>query len=47
MTGDDCDLDRAYEIDGPEEARRLYGCRAETHDDSFGDGWGYSELRSS
>ncbi len=41
MTGDDYDLDRAYEINGPEDARRLYGEWAETYDDSFGAGWGY------
>lgn len=35
------DLDNAYEIDGPEEARKLYGEWAQTYDDSFGAGWGY------
>lgn len=37
----DYDLDRAYEIDGPEDAKELYGRWAETYDDSFGEGWGY------
>ncbi|MEO1139755.1 MAG: class I SAM-dependent methyltransferase [Pseudomonadota bacterium] len=37
----DYDLDNAYEINGPDEARSLYGRWAETYDDSFGDGWGY------
>ena len=37
----DYDLDRAYEIDGPEDARRLYGDWAATYDDRFGAGWGY------
>ncbi|MEM7423329.1 MAG: methyltransferase domain-containing protein [Pseudomonadota bacterium] len=41
MIGDDYDLDQAYEIDGPEDARRLYGAWAATYDDSFGQGWGY------
>ncbi|MEL6169215.1 MAG: class I SAM-dependent methyltransferase [Pseudomonadota bacterium] len=35
------DLDNAYDIDGPDSARRLYGDWAETYDDSFGAGWGY------
>ena len=37
----DYDLDRAYEIDGPEDARRLYGKWAETYDSEFGAAWGY------
>lgn len=37
----DYDLDHAYEIAGPEDARRLYGRWAETYDDHFGAGWGY------
>lgn len=37
----DYDLDKAYEIDGAEDARALYGRWAETYDDSFGEGWGY------
>ena len=40
MSGD-YDLDRAYEIHGPEDARAHYGAWAETYDDSFGQGWGY------
>jgi SAM-dependent methyltransferase len=34
-------LDEAYRIDGPDEARRMYGAWAATYDDSFGKGWGY------
>ncbi len=41
MTDAAYDLDEAYEINGPEEARRLYGDWAETYDDSFGAAWGY------
>lgn len=37
----DYDLDKAYEIDGPEDAKSLYGSWAATYDDSFGEGWGY------
>ncbi|WP_425052027.1 class I SAM-dependent DNA methyltransferase [Psychromarinibacter sp. S121] len=37
----DYDLDKAYEIDGPEDAKRLYGNWAASYDDSFGEGWGY------
>ena len=37
----DYDLDNAYEINGPEEARALYGDWAETYDEGFGAGWGY------
>ena len=37
----DYDLDRAYEIDGPDDVRKLYGNWAETYDDHFGAGWGY------
>ncbi len=37
----DYDLDRAYDIDGPEDAKALYGSWAETYDDAFGAGWGY------
>jgi len=40
MTGD-YDLDRAYEIHGPEDAKKLYGDWASTYDDAFGAGWGY------
>jgi len=35
------DLDEAYEIDGPDDAKALYGAWASTYDDSFGEGWGY------
>jgi SAM-dependent methyltransferase len=41
MTDAAYDLDEAYEINGPDEARRLYGDWAETYDDSFGAAWGY------
>lgn len=34
------DLDHAYEIDGPEAAKKLYGHWAETYDDAFSEGWG-------
>lgn len=37
----DYDLDNAYDINGPNEARTLYGKWAATYDDSFGAGWGY------
>lgn len=37
----DYELDRAYEIDGAEDARRLYGDWAQTYDSAFGEGWGY------
>jgi SAM-dependent methyltransferase len=35
------DLDEAYQIDGPEDARRMYGDWAQTYDQSFGAAWGY------
>ncbi len=41
MSPDRYDLDQAYEINGPEDARRLYGDWAQTYDESFGAGWGY------
>lgn len=41
MSLDGYDLDQAYEINGPEEARKMYGDWAETYDESFGTGWGY------
>lgn len=41
MSLDGYDLDEAYEIHGPDEARRLYGDWAETYDESFGRAWGY------
>lgn len=34
-------LDEAYRIDGPQEARRLYGAWADSYDEDFGRGWGY------
>ena len=45
MTDVAYDLDEAYEINGPDEARRLYGDWAETYDDSFGAAWGYIDPR--
>jgi hypothetical protein len=39
MTEDGYDLDEAYDINGPEEARRMYGNWAETYDESFGAAW--------
>ncbi len=41
MSYDGYDLDQAYEINGPDEARRMYGDWAETYDESFGRAWGY------
>jgi SAM-dependent methyltransferase len=38
---DGYDLDEAYQIDGPEDAKRMYGAWAESYDDSFGKAWGY------
>lgn len=35
------DLDQAYRIDGPEDARRMYDDWAQTYDESFGSAWGY------
>ncbi|MFM2389780.1 MAG: hypothetical protein RLZZ437_1335 [Pseudomonadota bacterium] len=35
------DLDEAYTIDGPEEARKMYGNWAATYDAGFGQAWGY------
>lgn len=40
MSGD-YDLDNAYTIDGPSEARRLYDDWAGTYDNSFARAWGY------
>lgn len=37
----DYDLDRAYEISGPDDARKHYGAWADTYDDHFSAGWGY------
>ncbi|WP_225028724.1 class I SAM-dependent DNA methyltransferase [Xinfangfangia pollutisoli] len=41
MSLDGYDLDQAYEIHGPDEARRMYGDWARDYDDSFGRAWGY------
>ena len=41
MSLDGYDLDQAYEINGPEAARQMYGDWAETYDESFGRAWGY------
>lgn len=41
MSLDGYDLDEAYEIDGPDDARRMYGDWAATYDESFGEAWGY------
>lgn len=35
------DLDKAYEIDGPDDARRMYGDWAPTYETSFAQNWGY------
>jgi SAM-dependent methyltransferase len=35
------DLDKAYEINGPEDARRMYGDWATTYEASFAQAWGY------
>jgi SAM-dependent methyltransferase len=35
------DLDQAYEINGPEDARRMYGDWALTYEHSFAKAWGY------
>lgn len=37
----DYDLDNAYEIEGADSAKGLYGKWAETYDDRFGADWGY------
>lgn len=37
----DYQLDDAYDINGPDEARELYGNWAASYDESFGAGWGY------
>lgn len=39
--GDHYQLDRAYEIHGPNEARQMYDGWAETYDESFAAAWGY------
>ncbi len=41
MTQAGYDLEEAYEINGPEDARRMYGDWAATYDESFGAAWGY------
>jgi SAM-dependent methyltransferase len=41
MTDDGYDLDEAYQINGPDGARRMYGNWAPTYDESFGAAWGY------
>ncbi len=41
MTGEGYDLDHAYQISGPSDARRMYGDWAATYDESFGSAWGY------
>jgi SAM-dependent methyltransferase len=41
MSDDSYDLDKAYEINGPEDARKMYGDWAPTYDESFGRAWGY------
>lgn len=38
---DGYDLDEAYQIDGPEDAKRMYGAWADSYDESFGQAWGY------
>jgi SAM-dependent methyltransferase len=41
MTADGYDLDEAYQINGPEAARKMYGDWAPNYDESFGAAWGY------
>mgnify|MGYP002785095293 CR=1 FL=1 len=41
MTDQDYALDDAYAINGPDDARRMYGNWAATYDESFGRAWGY------
>jgi SAM-dependent methyltransferase len=41
MTDASYDLDEAYQINGPDDARRMYGDWAPTYDESFGAAWGY------
>lgn len=41
MSNPSYDLDKAYEIHGPDDARRMYGDWAPTYDASFGQAWGY------
>lgn len=35
------ELDEAYEINGPQEAKKLYDNWSKTYDTSFGEAWGY------
>lgn len=41
MTDTSYDLDGAYQINGPAEAREMYGDWAPSYDESFGAAWGY------
>ncbi|MES2916622.1 MAG: class I SAM-dependent methyltransferase [Pseudomonadota bacterium] len=41
MTDTTYDLEQAYQINGPDEARRMYGDWAPTYDAGFGAAWGY------
>ena len=41
----DYDLDNAYQIDGPDSAKTLYGKWAKTYDASFADDWGFAAPR--
>jgi SAM-dependent methyltransferase len=41
MTDTTYDLDKAYEIHGPDDARRMYGDWAPTYEESFAQAWGY------
>jgi SAM-dependent methyltransferase len=41
----DYDLDDAYSISGPADARRVYDDWAATYDESFARGWGYAAPR--
>jgi SAM-dependent methyltransferase len=41
MTDTTYDLEEAYQINGPDEARRMYGDWAPTYDAGFGAAWGY------
>lgn len=41
MTDKNYDLDNAYRIEGPAEARQMYGNWAPTYDESFAASWGY------
>jgi SAM-dependent methyltransferase len=41
MTKASYDLDQAYQINGPDAARKMYGTWAPTYDQEFGEAWGY------